>query len=191
MANRTYLICTDTPSKYRDLDGKNVSCAASYMVPVFWYMLFDEDNITSTSTPCDDDEPDFKYDWLITNKDGGIQLAKSRVDALINVFGDSIVEPFNTFIAFLESLKGVNLVVDTWELVIMDEKPSKYTKEAKQCISAFSQLPIIDRGFFKKEIQVNKNWALLLSQADIYSMAETPSVDKLCGYSWESSVPWK
>jgi hypothetical protein len=191
MANRTYLTCTDSPSKYQELDAKNVSCAASYMVPVFWYMLFDENNIISTSTPCDDDEPDFKYDWLLINKDDGIKLAKSRVDTLINVFGESIADPFNTFIGFLESLNGTNLVVETCELVMMDEKPSKYTIEAKRCISAFSQPPIIEKGFFKKKAQANPNWVTLLGQAEINSMSKTPSVDKLCGYSWESSVPWE
>jgi len=191
MANRAYLTCTDSPSKYQDLDGKDVSCAASYIVPIFWYALFSEYDLVTTSTPCDDDEPDLKYSWLITSKVEGINLAKSRIGALIDVFGESINEPFNVFIVFLDSLQGSSLVVETCELVIMDESLTKFSNEAEKCISAFSEPPIVEKGFFKKKAQVNPNWAALLGQAEINSMSESPPVDKLCGYSWETPVPWE
>ncbi len=191
MANRTYLSCTDAPPRYVELDGKKVSCAASYMVPVFWYMLFDESSLVPASTPCDGDDPDFEYDRLVTARQEGIRLARSRVDALKGLFGEAICEPFDTFVSFLESQPGETLVVETCELAMMDEIPTKYSAEARRCMAAFSQSPIVEKGFFKKKTRVNPNWLALLGQANIESMSESPAVENLCGYSWETPVPWE
>lgn len=191
MANRAYLICTDKPVKYDSLNGKDVCSAASYMVPLFWYMLFNETDVVSSSTPCDDEEPDFIYYSLITSKTEGIKLAKSRIDSLTGIFGESIIEQFNIWGSYLESLKGASVVVETCELAMMDDDPSKFKNELIQCIAAFSQPSRITKGFFKKKVQASPSWAVLLGQADISSMSEVPEIYKLCGYSWENPVPWE
>lgn len=190
MANRTYLSCTDTPAKYQDLDAKNVNCAASYMVPVFWYILFNENNLVQTSTPCDDDEPDFEYSWLLAKKHDAISLAKSRLPVLIDVFVADVEVIFNTWLGYIESCSGNYICVETCELVMMDDEPSVYTKQANNCIRALSEPLVIEKGFLFKKKQANPKWAELLGQAEISDMSKLPEIEKLCGYSWENPVPW-
>ncbi|HED35054.1 MAG TPA: hypothetical protein ENJ08_12720 [Gammaproteobacteria bacterium] len=153
-------------------------------------MLFDENNLEQALTPCDD-EPDFKYDRLSRIKDEGIALARSRLPALKEIFGQEIEEVFYIWLNFIESLSGKYIFVETCELVMMSEKSSIYKKEAKNCIRAFSESLIIERGFLFKKKQASPKWTILFGQAEISDVSKLPEAVKLCGYSWESKVPWE
>jgi|SRR5690554_1096032 len=190
MANRTYLYCSDKPVKYIDLGAEIIISAANYMVPVFWYMLFDESCIEKVSTPCDDNEPDFNYFRLCAPKASSIERAKQRISSLSNVLGAGIMEQFNQFIDHLMVQPGQWVVVETCELAMMDTSAHNHKKEAKKCVKAFSQELIIQKGFFKKRPVVNPNWVVLLGQANISGTDHHP-IESLCGYSWQNSVPWE
>ncbi|WP_409525991.1 hypothetical protein [Nitrincola sp. MINF-07-Sa-05] len=191
MANRTYLYCSEKPVKYIELDAAIVISAASYMVPVFWYMLFDTSDIEKASTPGDDDEPDFKYYRLVADRASSIECAKQRIDSVSSLLGAKIAEQFNQFLGLIEQQSGEKVVVETCELAMMDESPRTFKGEAIKCMKAFSQEPIVRKGLFRKESTANPNWVALLGQANISTDTEDKPIESLCGYSWKIPVPWE
>jgi hypothetical protein len=189
MANRTYLSACNTLPKYQNLEGSGVACAASYMIPIFWYMLFKPENITKSSTPCDEDEPDFEYDRLIAKRLEAIEVAKGRLPILAQILSYDPTPLFNTWIEFITNSDGGYVFVESCELAMMDDV-SVFSKQALNCIEAFSESPTTKKGLIFKKDQVNPKWAELFGQAEISDMANIEEY-KLAGYSWEKEVPWE
>lgn len=190
MANRSYLICTSSNYSYDSLNQDQVLCAASYMIPIFWYMLFEEKDLHLASVPCDAGEPNFEYSILSASKVKALSLAKSRLPKVIQLFGEKISEVFYVWLSHIEGISETTIVLETCELAMMSDLAA-YKNEVEQHISAFYANPISTQGFFKTKDTLNLNWKSMLEQAEISNTATMPDVYKLCGYSWVKDVPWE
>lgn len=191
MANRTFLIASDNLESFCDFDEDKILCAASYMVPLFWYSLFDEADIQETILTGEDGEPDFKYHRLVTTPGEGIERSYSRLPALNEMFRDEILPLVSDWRDFIEKAEGKYIYIETCELVMMDEDYKAYYKQAKNCVSAFNEPFIVTKGVFKKTQEANPKWAELFGQAEISSFDTLPELASLFGYSWHRDVPWE
>ena len=190
MANRSYLVCTSSEYNFSSLNENEVVCAANYMVPIFWYMLFDENDLVPVFVQGYDGEPDFNYDLLSTSKVKALSLAKSRLPLLLRVFGEEISQVFCIWLSHIEMLSESSLVLETCELAMMSDF-GEFKTEIEQYISAYSTDPMSRSGFFKVKKSLNGTWKSLLAQADISDVASIPDTYKLCGFSWVKNVPWE
>lgn len=190
MANRAYLVSADKTGRYKELHANDVVCAGNYVVPVFWYMLFEESDAQEFRTPCDDGG-DYIYRGYAKERNAAAELAASRVPRLRELFKTDLGSIFNTWHAFVKEQHGELIILEPCELTWMDKKPTKHANESVKCINAFAS-PVTElRGLFKKKRRIHRNWEMLLVQANIPNVDEQPEIDSLCGFSWEKKVPWE
>lgn len=191
MSNRTFLIISDNVPDFNYFNEDSVACAASYMIPVFWYMLFNDNNITKTlALSEDEEEDDFEYDRLVAPKSEAILLAKQRQPIICNVFDIDPTPLFNQWLDYISSLPGKYILVETLELVIMDESPDSFTDQALNCIKAFSEEIAQETGNEKTRRHLGAKWTELLAQADIEDLGNFED-HHLAGYSWIKEIPWE
>ena len=180
MANRAYLLSDDKVTRYIDLQGNKVLCAANYMVPIFWYALFEETDMIEMSTPTDKGGK-YKYPVYAKKVKNAVDLAISRLPVIKeNLKGES-EKWFTIFHKYVNSQNGNLIIIDPCELTWMDEDINKYIKKSKECIRAFSTPFFEKKSHIFKELKLTKPWQTLLGQANITEIGNDMNIYNLCG----------
>lgn len=184
MANRTFLISTDMAAK--PLDGQDrieILCAASYMIPVFWYMLFDHSSIIAASADTEDGEK-VEYPYLSRRAADAIAVAKTRWPALRQSLGLQYDKLFETWMGFVEKKSDGFLQCETVELWMMFDDTTSFRDHVGKCLDVF------DRS--SPDVK-SAEWQELLGQANALNGGTVaPAGDfSFCGYGWDVPVPWE
>jgi hypothetical protein len=103
MANRAFLVQADGPPSPTDaVQEEKILCAASYTIPVFWFMLFDANSIMELEAPTEDDGV-IRYHCLFAPREHALHIAQSRWPTVQNAIGPSYETLFKTFYEFIKA----------------------------------------------------------------------------------------
>jgi hypothetical protein len=188
MANNTFLISTMSPEKpvFGHDRHKDRLLWASYSIPLFWYMLFDENAIVSVPSPRGGGGP---YWALSTPSGDGLALARRRWPDVCQVLGKETDSLFTAWAELMEANAAAFLHCETFELSGMSSTKSAFKCELQTCIQAFDNIPPLPEG----RPTLNRWWLLLLGQCAALGKDETirPLGDfSYCGIGWALEVPW-
>ena len=186
MANRTYLIQSNSPEPADYDPSKDILAGGSYMVPVFWYALFDPQSIIDKMVDMDDGTK-VPYPCLLTTTTMARSRFAERSDLLRLFLPNSVGSSIDDFAKLLESVDAAYIHLETIELWMMDE-PEKFRPHVEKCLNAFDP----SKGAFVADLFKTADWIELIDQAGIDPAALSgtdPSL--LTGYSWVRPVPWE
>ena len=179
MSSHTTLYSTPVPTKplaRQCPDGGLLT--ASYSIPVFWYMLFDERCIVYGPS----DEPDCPpYPHLTTTTAEGLARAERRWEVTEHVFGRQIRVLFRTWLGFVRDHASDYLHCETDEWCWMFETTAAFEAELRACLAAFAHIPD-GRGW-------NDHWKRLFSQAHASRSRQLGNLS-YCGSALSFEVPW-
>jgi hypothetical protein len=183
MANRTFLLSTDLPTKPADGARVDILCAASYMIPLFWYMLFDQSSIISASAATEDGK-EVEYPYLSRSGNEAISAALARWPAVRAVVGPEHEPLFYTWHSFVEPRSKGFLQCETVELWMMFDDTASFVRHVELCLQALTQP--IGSG-------LSPAWRELLGQANVLNgeAVSPPGSYSFCGYDWVHPVPWE
>lgn len=184
MANRTFLISTDVASK--PIDGQDrieIQCAASYMIPAFWYMLFDRSSVITANADTEDGGK-VDYPYLSRRATEAIAAAKARWPSFRQSLGTQYENLFETWMGFVEKKSTGFLQCETVEFWMMFDDTPSFESHLGQCLSAFDANPPLVQS---------AGWQELLNQANAWDgKTVAPAGDfSFCGYGWDNPVPWE
>ena len=188
MANRTFLLATDEPYSGLRADADvapGILAAASYMIPVFWYALFDE-SCLAQRTAAGADGGTVVYPVFQSTRPDALERLTAFQERSRSLFASVQPSLFSAYAAFLQSAPGRWFAVEPVELWMMHEAA---TAEAgfRTCLRAVQQAPEATAP----GISAGADWQALLDQAGIRLKAAKPIEPvSLCGYAWEKPVPW-
>jgi hypothetical protein len=183
MANRTFLLSNDSPGRPAEGDRNEILCAASYMIPVFWYMLFDRASVINVEVDAEDGRK-VEYPYLSKPGADAISLVNSRWNAVKRAIGHEHDALFQTWLSYVTPKSQGYLQCETGELWMMFDDTPTFLRHVELCMSAFSEaLPIGQSAA----------WQELLGQANAWDGAKLSPADtfSFCGYAWVAEVPWE
>src|SRR5205823_4959409 len=111
---------------------------AAMSIPVFWYMLYDEDSLTLGP---EHDNPDRSYLHMTTPTAEGLARAESRWTAVRDVLGGSVGSLFRTWVSFVREKASTYIHCETAEWFWMFDTHEKFEQELCLCLAAFDHLP--------------------------------------------------
>src|SRR5436190_24295426 len=120
MANRTYLIQSNSPEPADYDPSKDILAGGSYMVPVFWYALFDHRSIFDKMVDLDDGTK-IPYPFLVTTTTLARSRFAERTDLLRLFLSESMASSVRDFAKLLEGVEASHIHLETIELWMMDE----------------------------------------------------------------------
>ncbi|MEZ6069179.1 MAG: hypothetical protein R3C10_02675 [Pirellulales bacterium] len=192
MANRVFLLASDRLTlSYQEADDDEVVCASSYMLPLYWMMLFDGDSIVEAEVVDEDGMP-ISYPRLVAPAEKALPLARTRWSSLESIIGESHKRSFSQFIQYLEGRSGEFVQVETYELWMMYEE-GEFLPLLGEMLNAFNSDPLAVRGWFKRK-WVSSTWEKFLSHVITFKTLDNLQdieTYRLCGYSWIQPVPWE
>jgi len=182
MSNRTFLLSTNSAARAAEGVHDEILCAASYMIPVFWYMLFDHASVTYAAADTEDGGK-VEYPYLSKAGPDAISLAQSRWSVVRQAIGPQHDTAFQTWLNFVAPKSRGYLQCETGELWMMFDDTPKFLRHVELCLSAFSEAPPIVQS---------AAWQELLGQANAWDGGVSPAGRfSFCGYAWETQVPWE
>lgn len=193
MANRSFLVRVDQrPCPMDRVKEDQVLCAASYTIPVFWFMLFDSGSIVETQARDEDEAGVVEYPCLSAVTEEALQLAYSRWAVVEKAIGPTYKPLFRTFCEFIKAVSGGYVQCETAELWMMEADTDAFLSYLHERLSAFDE-PLYQRaGFFGLRKAISKSWNALLMESNAVSNKRIASAkpESLCGYGWVREVPW-
>lgn len=183
MANRTFLLSTNSLERPAESERNEVLCAASYMIPIFWYMLFDRASVITVAADTEDGEK-VEYPYLSKAGADAILLAKSRWNDVRHAIGPDHEAIFQTWLNFVTPKSQGYLQCETAELWMMFDDTPTFLLHIELCLNAFSEaLPIVRSAA----------WQELFGQANAWNGAKVSPAGtfSFCGYAWDVAVPWE
>jgi hypothetical protein len=185
MANRTYLIQSNSPEPAEYDPDKDILAGGSYMVPVFWYALFDRQSIFDKMVDLDDGTK-VPYPYLLTTTTMARSRFAERIDLLRLFLPKSVGSSIDHFLKLLEGVDASHLHLETIELWMIGE-PEEFRPHVERCLNAFDPL----EGTFVADLLKTPDWVELMDQAGI-DPTDLGDIDPslLTGYSWVRPVPW-
>lgn len=184
MANRTFLITTPGEDKpVEEVETTTILCAASYMIPVYWYMLFDAASVKYGAVTTEDGWRRM-YPYLSGRTDQVVARARGRLDHVVQTIGASQTTLFETWANYIASTSQAHVHVETLELWAMFDDTPSLEKHLATCLAAFDST---------RPVEQSPEWQELLGQANAWDgKAVSPAgAFSLCGYSWDAKVPWE
>lgn len=183
MANRTFLLSTDVPGRPVEGNRCDVLCAASYMIPVFWYMLFDQASVIIVSAETDDNVK-VEFPYLSKAGPAAIALARSRWEVVREVVGAEYDSLFETWLSYVAPKARGYLHCETGELWAMFDDTPSFLRHLYLCFGALARA---------QPVAQSAPWQELLGQANAWDgTAVAPAgAFSFCGYSWDGEVPWE
>jgi hypothetical protein len=188
MANRAYLIQSDSPAPADYDPDTDILAASKYSIPVFWYALFDESSVLAkpaemeygTSIP---------YPFLATTTAAAKSRFAGRRVFMQLLLPQSVAAVFEDFARLLDAVETSHIHLETLELWMMDE-PEKFQPHVEACLRAF-ELP--KHGVASSVLPATPEWRELFDQAqiDASNIAGTVKPYMLTGSSWARPVTWK
>jgi hypothetical protein len=189
MSNNTFLLSTQSPEKPVVGEDRLADRLlwASYSIPLFWYMLFDEDDIVSAPAGSGGGGP---YWALSTAAGEGITRARRRWPKVHQVLGAQTERLFALWAQLVEANAKTFIHCETYEWAGMFSTKGAFKRELRTCIQAFDHIPPPGRD----GPILNRWWRVLLEQCAALGEGETirPLGDfSYCGVGWSFKVPWK
>lgn len=184
MANRTFLLSTDSSSKpSAERDRIEILCAVSYRIAVFWYLLFDRSSLINAVADTKDGGK-VEYPYLTQPGPEAIAHAKNRWPVLRNAIGPRYDDVFATWLRFVEQRSQGFLQCETLELWWMYDDTPSFRRHIELSLGALSE---------PQTLSPSAAWRELLSQVDCrHGNGLSPEeVATFCGYSWQLPVPWE
>lgn len=196
MANNALLISTASPTKppfgeWKRGRKSELLIAANDCIPLFWYMLFDEEAIVRSEPPEDEEVGEGAYAALTKTSAEALALARSRWTRVRLVLGTGTDDLFQRWSGFVEANARAYIHCETWEWSWLFKGSRAFESHLRTCLRAFAHVPRL-----RKEVPaLNKWWRELLGQCavidrrsdDIHPLGEF----SYCGYSWSDYVvPW-
>jgi len=183
MANRTFLLSTDLSKRPAEGDRNDILCAASYMIPVFWYMLFDQESVVNVTADAEDGGK-VEYPYLSKAGPDAISLANSRWNVVRRAIGSEHDALFQTWLNYVTLKSQGYLQCETGELWMMFDDTPTFLRHVELCMSSYADaLPIAQSAA----------WQELLGQANAWDGAKVSPAGtfSFCGYAWDVKVPWE
>jgi len=184
LANHTFLLTTNSRTKPPESAADvQILCAGSYMIPVFWYMLFERSSLID-ATAEEEDGGTVEYPYLSRPSAEALAAARSRWPAVRQVIGREFKDLFQTWLGFVEENAAEYLQCETVELWMMDADTPGFVREVETCLRAFTELP---------SLKDSAAWKGLLAQANACNdKGVAPAGNfSFCGFAWELETPWK
>lgn len=185
MANRTFLISADSPTKPKEGERFEIICAASYMIPLFWHMLFDRTSIVRASDTIEGGETVDSYPCYSSKVSEAVARALNRWPLVEKVIGPKYIELFKTWLNHVESKSRGFLHCETYEFGQMFELTSTFERHLDLCENALSD---------SNPVAESEAWQELLGQANVGwdgTQVNPAGTFSFAGYAWESLVPWE
>jgi hypothetical protein len=188
MSAYTFLLSTDSPQKPPEREASRYELLhAQYCIPVFWYMLFDEESIVRVRYDgAEVDEPT-DYPALSKPTRDALALASFRWPGVREVLGGSADGLFGQWVGHVEGQAAGFLHCETWDWFGQFQTYREFAQELRTCIRAFDRPPARRKG----RRVLNRWWDNLLDQCQ--ALDEQGDVRPLgdftyCGYG--KGVPW-
>lgn len=152
------------------------------MIPVYWYSLFDSESIIEAVETAENET--FRYPYLSKPTDKALELSRSRIPSMRELFGSAFNVTYEVWFDFLAKNSQGYLQCETFELWAMFDDKNPFDSHLRKCLAAFAS---------KLTMPLNESWAELVGQANAYDgkRIEIAGSFSLCGYSWEQPVPWE
>jgi hypothetical protein len=196
MANNTILVSTASPVKPRFGEWRRgrpseLLLAANCCIPLFWYMLFDEQGLIQVAYAEETDSDPKTYTALSGATSEALALARSRWPRVRDVLGAGCDDLFERWFGFVAANANPYLHCETWEWSWLWRTPRAFESHLRTCIRAFAHTPRSRRG----RPALNKWWREILGQCaaidrcsdDIHPLGEFT----YCGHSWgDYVIPW-
>jgi hypothetical protein len=193
VSNQTFLYSTAKPDKplYGQCPEEGRLLMAALSIPVFWYMLYDEDSLRPGP---EHDNPSRTYLHLTTPTAKGLARAGRRWPAVSRVLGRQHTPLFLTWVSFVRDHADAYLHCETAEWFWMFPTHQAFETSLCDCLQAFDNIP--DRQ--GEDRKLNGWWDKLLSQAHVSTRNTAIWKNELvplgnlsyCGFSYHYEVPW-
>jgi hypothetical protein len=193
VSNHTFLYSTQKPTKplYGECPEKGRVLMAAVSIPVFWYMLFDEDCLAPGAEPRDVGKT---YLHLTTRTAKGLALARKRWRGVAPLVGRHLDTLFKTWAAFVREKSDTHIHCETYEWFWMFETHDKFETELRTCLAAFHHIPKREG----KDLNLTPEWDKLLGQAHVGRVGYGSRKGELeplgnlsyCGFGYHFEVPW-
>ncbi len=183
MANRTFLLSTDSPAKPENGVRIEILCAASYMIPVFWYMLFDRSSVITVVADAEDGGK-LEYPYFTRLGFEAVAAATSHWSNVRRAIGSKHDGLFEMWINYLTHKSQGYLQCETAELWMMFDDTPSFLHHVELCMTALSE---------SRPAGESVAWQELLVQANAWDGKEVSPAGSFsfCGYEWEAKVPWE
>ncbi len=134
MANWSYLHVSDAsynpgPEEYKI----NSLYQGKYLVPIFWYLLFESDDfvIYKQMIECDSEDKIVSYPGFTTERQIALKRLNNKRPFLNSYFTKEVLSSLDSFIEKIEDINEKFITVEAREISMMYEEP-------QQCADKFS-----------------------------------------------------
>jgi hypothetical protein len=161
MGNDTFLISTATPSKppFGAWDAGKPLLRAKNSIPLFWYMLFDQQSLVPAEG-WNDTGAVMGYQALSNSSSAALAMARSRWPRVRGVLGTGTDDLFVRWTDFMAKHSSDFVHCETWEWSWLFKTPRAFRSHLLVCIAAFDHVPRSRRG----QPALNRWWRELLGQ---------------------------
>jgi hypothetical protein len=166
MGNETYLISTVAPSKpsfdaCASSQGGELLLAAKNSIPLFWYMLFDQESLVPSEGLAESGEV-MGYFALSNPTAAALARARSRWPRVRVVLGTGTDDLFARWTDFVEKHAAAFVHCETWEWSWLFQTPRAFQSHLRACLAAFDHVPKVRKG----RPALNRWWRELLGQCE-------------------------